>query len=256
MTKALPRKPFYSLVEACERWGISVSDAAAYVLEAELVLSYAVAALKVEVSERDHDADGVPFLIPCGQRRHVGTLDLHRVDAFHVLTQGAEMVARFFSTDGEVMEPLDDAGERCLVAVERSALAVRHAEFERFEAQQVRLPSLDRTAADPDKGSRRGRGAPKKFDFEGVLCAMIVLVNAEGVPATQAEMINKMRAWFEQRLGPDNVPCDSSIKLRVVRFWDHIKPDTKKPSALQDIHAAPRRAADGGRRETVRGRPP
>jgi hypothetical protein len=39
-----------------------------------------------------------------------------------------------------------------------------------------------------------------------------------------------------------------------VRFWDHIKPDTKKPSALQDIHAAAR--ADGGRRETVRGRRP
>ena len=151
------------------------------------------------------------------------------------------MVARFFSVDGEVMEPLDETGERCAVAVEQSALVVRHAEFERFEAHQIRLPPVGRAAADPDATPRRGRGAPKKFDFEGVLCAMIVRVNAEGVPATQAEMIDKMRAWFEQRLGPDNVPCDSSIKLRVVRFWDHIKPDTKKPSALQDIHAAPRR---------------
>lgn len=241
MTKALPRKPFYSLLEACERWGISVSDAAAYVLEAELALSFPVAALKVEVSEIDHDDEGRSFSIPYGRRRHVGTLELHRVDGFNALTQGSVTVTRFLSTEGLVMEPVDDSGDRCAIAVECSALVVRHTEFERFEAQQVRLPSLDRTAADPDKGSRRGRGAPKKFDFEGVLCAMIVMVNAEGVPATQAEMIDKMRAWFEQRLGPDNVPCDSSIKLRVVRFWDEIKPDTKKPSALQDIHAAARR---------------
>ena len=252
MTKTFSRKPFYGLAEACERWGISVAGTAPYVLEGELALSFAAAALQVEVSEVDEDMEGRPFSIPYGRRRHIGTLELHRVDAFNALTQGSAMVARFFSTDGEVMEPLDDAGERCIVAVERSALVVRHAEFERFEAQQVRLPPLDRTAADPDKGSRRGRGAPKKFDFEGALCAMIVLVNAEGVPTTQAEMIGKIRAWFEQRLGPDSVPCDSSIKLRVVRFWDEIKPDTKKPSALLNIHAV----SGGGRRETARARHP
>jgi hypothetical protein len=136
--------------------------------------------------------------------------------------------------------------------VDCAALVVRHAEFERFEAQQVRLPPVGRVAADPDATPRRGRGAPKKFDFEGALSAMIVLVNAEGVPATQAEMIGKIRAWFEQRLGPDNVPCDSSIKLRVVRFWDDIKPDVGKPSALKNISAVSR----GGGRETARPRHP
>ncbi len=116
----------------------------------------------------------------------------------------------------------------------------------------MRLPPVGRVAADPDATPRRGRGAPKKFDFEGALSAMIVLVNAEGVPATQAEMIGKIRAWFEQRLGPDNVPCDSSIKLRVVRFWDDIKPDVGKPSALKNISAVSR----GGGRETARPRHP
>jgi hypothetical protein len=37
-------------------------------------------------------------------------------------------------------------------------------------------------------------------------------------------------------VGPDNVPCDSSIKLRVSRFWSRIKPDVGKPSALRSIN--------------------
>ncbi len=158
------------------------------------------------------------------------------------------MVARFFSTNDEVIEPLDDAGERCIVAVECSALVVRHTEFERFEARQVRLPPPGRGAADPDAGPRRGRGAPEKYDWEGVLCAMIVAVNDEGVPTTQAEMIDKMRDWFERQLGSDNVPCDSSIKRRVVRFWDQIKPNVGKPSALHNISTV----RQGGQRETAR----
>jgi hypothetical protein len=248
MTKAFPRKPFYSLAEAGERWGLGIADVAAYVLEDELALSFPVAALKVEVSEIDHDEEGRSFSIPYGRRRHVGTLELHRVDAFNALTQGSATVTRFFSTEGEMMEPVDESGDRCAIAVECSALVVRHTEFERFEARQVRLPPPGRAAADPDAGSRRGRGAPEKYDWEGVLCAIIVAVNDEGVPTTQAEMIDKMRDWFERQLGSDNVPCDSSIKRRVVRFWDQIKPNVGRPSALKNISTVSR----GGGRETAR----
>lgn len=248
MTKALSRKPFYTLAEACERWGLSIGDVAAYVLEGEISLSFPVAALQVEVSEFDHDIDGRPFSIPLGRRRHVGTLELNRVDAFNALEHGGAMVVRFFSAEGGVIEPLDESGERCAVPVDCAALVVRHAEFERFEARQVKLPPLTAAAGSPDAAPRRGRGAPDKYDWEGVLSAMIVAVNDEGVPTTQAEMIDKMRDWFEQRLGSDNGPCDSSIKRRVIRFWDQIKPNVGKPSALHNIGTV----RQGGQRETAR----
>lgn len=248
MTKALSRKPYYTLAEACERWGLSNGDVAAYALEGELSLSFPVAALQVEVSEFEHDIDGRRFSIPLGRRRHVGTLELDRVDAFNALEHGGATVARFFSPEGGVIEPLDESGERCAVPVDCSALVVRHPEFERFEARQVKLPPLGTSVPHSAEPPKRGRGAPEKYDWEGVLCAMIVVVNDEGVPATQAEMIDKMRGWFEQRLGSDNVPCDSSIKRRVIRFWDQIKPNVGKPSALQNINTV----RQGGQRETAR----
>lgn len=238
MSKPISRKPFYTLAEVCDRWSLGLGDVAAYALEGELSLSLPVAALPVEVSDVDCDSDGKPFRIPGGRRRHVGTVELNRVDAFTALEQGAASVTRFYTIEGEVMEPLDEQGERCSMLVERTALVVRHAEFERFEARHATLPPLAAAVRTPDESGKRQRGAPPKYDWEGALCEMIVIVNDEGVPATQGEMVERMQAWFAQRLGPDNVPCDSSIKRRVSRFWNRIKPDVGKPSALQSIHAA------------------
>lgn len=249
MAKAISRKPFYALAEVCERWTLSVSDVAAYALEGELSLSLPVAALQVEVSDIEHDQDGRPFTIPCGRRRHVGTLELNRVDAFTALEQGSASVTRFFSVEGEVMEPLDEQGERCAMLVERAALVVRHAELQRFEAQHAKLPPLEAAIRSPEDTDIRRRGAPPRYDWEGALCEVVVVVNDEGVPETQSEMIGRMRDWFAQRLGPDNVPCDSSIKRRVSRFWNRIKPDVSKPSALRSVHAP---SSPGRGRETVR----
>ena len=249
MAKAISRKPFYALAEACERWGLSVGDIAAYALEGEISLSLPVAALQVEVSDLDYDSDGRPFSIPCGRRRHVGTLELNRVDAFTALERGSASVTRFFTAEGEVMEPLDEQGERCAVPVECAALVVRHAELQRFEAQHAKLPPVEAAIRSPDEADVRRRGAPPRYDWEGALCEVVVVVNDEGVPETQSEMIERMQDWFAQRLGPDNVPCDSSIKRRVSRFWNRIKPDVAKPSALRSIHAP---SSPVRERETVR----
>ncbi len=72
----------------------------------------------------------------------------------------------------------------------------------------------------------------------GALCDMAVSVNDDGVLATQEGMSCKIRNWFARTEGPDDVPCDSSIRNRVKRFWDRIKPDVGKPSALRSIHEA------------------
>ena len=237
MSRMISRKPYYLLAEVCDRWSLSMADITAYALEGELVVSIAVGGLPFEVSDIDHEPNSRPFHIPCGKRWHVGTIDLNRVDAFAVLSGGEAPVGRFFSPAGEMLEPLREDDERAHILVKQDMLVVRHAVLERFEVAHAKLPSLEaalRSPALPER--RRGRGAPVRYDWEGALCEVVVIVNDDGVPTTQEEMMDKMRAWFARTIGPDKVPCDSSIRNRVSRFWGRIKPDIGRPSALSSIH--------------------
>lgn len=237
MSRVISRKPYYMLAEVCDRWLLSMADITAYALEGELVVSIAVGGLPFAVSDIDYEPNGRPFHIPCGKRWHVGTIDLNRVDAFAVLEGGEASVGRFLSPVGETLEPLGKDNEPSPMLVKRDALVVRHAELERFEVAHAKLPSLEaalRSPAMPER--RRGRGAPVRYDWEGALCEVVVIVNDDGVPTTQEEMMDKMREWFARTIGPDKVPCDTSIRNRVSRFWDRIKPDVGRPSALSSIH--------------------
>lgn len=45
-------------------------------------------------------------------------------------------------------------------------------------------------------------------------------------------MVERLLDWFATKLGPYNVPSESSIKQRLMRVWPTIKPDVGRPSAL------------------------
>ena len=237
MTKIPPRKPFYGLAELCDRWSLSESDIAAYVLEDELTLSVAVGGVRVETSEVEPDDRGGAFRIPTGTRWIVGTMDVSRIDAWSVLQNGSHAIGRFYSAEGELLDLPEKDGEQSVMLVDRQSLVVRRTEVERFQDAQGLGPDVP--AAEQATGARsreKSRGAPVKYDWEGALCEVIVIVNDEGVPETQAELIGKVRDWFARTVGPDNVPSDTSIKTRVSRFWDRIKPSVGRPSALRNIH--------------------
>jgi hypothetical protein len=147
-------------------------------------------------------------------------------------------IARFLSSEREVLEPVAEDGERAHILVKREILVVRHAELQRFEAAHATLPPLDSAISASVHRDGRGRGAPVKYDWEGALCELVVIVNDEGVPKTQGELVDKLRDWFARQLGPDNTPSDSSIKCRISRIWPRIKPDLGRPSALHSIHGS------------------
>ncbi|PWS34451.1 hypothetical protein DFH01_25905 [Falsiroseomonas bella] len=240
MARMFSRKPYYMLAEVCDRWSLSMADITAYALEGELVVSIAVGGLPFAVSDIDHEDNGRPFHVPCGKRWHVGTIDLHRIEAFAVLEGREAAVGRFLSPTGELLEPLGEKDEHAHILVKQDILVVRHAELERFEAAHAKLPPLEHAVRSPTAPERRrGRGAPVKYDWEGALSEVIVIVNDEGVPPTQEEMMDKVRDWFARTVGQDNVPCDTSIRNRVSRFWNRIKPDVGRPSALRSIHDLP-----------------
>ncbi|MFZ4410510.1 MAG: hypothetical protein ACOYOH_24395 [Paracraurococcus sp.] len=248
MSKPLPRKPFYGLAEICERWSLSEADVAAYALESELVLSVAVGGLRVETSDIEEDADGRPFSIPTGTRWIVGTMDMSGVDAWSVLQNGSQAIRRFYSQKGEMLDLPDQDDERGAMLVERQALVVRRGEMERFQEAQGFGPAV--AATDPAAGGPRretSRGAPPKYDWEACWCETIAMrIYDPGPPETQAEWMRIIQDWFSERYGPDNVPSESSIKLRLAKIWPHVKPDVGRPSAVTAVNGtAPRSPGKG-----------
>lgn len=235
MASLLTRKPYFSLTELCERWVVTEADIAAYVLERELTLSVPVAGLRVETSEKEEDAEGRPFMIPTGHRWIIGTVDLHCAAAWTVLHDGQLAVDRFYDLSGELLDPVDGNGEPYSLLVQRHALVVRHAEKERFEAVQGIATTATLVADGTAPSAQRFRGAPPKYDWVGFMAYMVTYIHCPGPPSTQAELLQVSRDWFEARLGPDAVPSDSSIKLRLNMFWDKVKPNVGRASAAKAI---------------------
>jgi hypothetical protein len=235
MASRLTRKPYYGLAELCERWSATETDIAYYVLERELTLSVAVARLRVETSEEDQDVNGHPSLASTGHRWVVGAMDLGCVDAWTVLRQGPQSLHRFYDPSGEVLEIPDRDDQPNSLLVDRNSLVVRHAEKERFEAAQ----GITNAAGHAPEGSRltgtKSRGAPPKYNWEDFWCYMLLYIHCPGPPSTQTELLHVSREWFADRLGPDAVPCDSSIKSRLNKFWPDVKPNVGRPSAATAI---------------------
>ena len=248
MSKPLPRKPFYGLAELCERWSLSEADIAAYALEGELTLSIAAGGLRVETSDIEEDAVGQPFSVPTGTRWIVGTMDISCVDAWSVLRNGSQAISRFYGLKGEMLDLPEEDDERGTMLVERQALVVRRVEMERFQEVQGLGAAVAMTGA-PAGGPRRemSRGAPIKYEWETCWCETIALrIYDPGPPSTQAEWVRIIQDWFANRYGPDNVPSESSIKLRLSKIWRHVKPDAGRPSALNSVHdEAPRPPGKG-----------
>jgi hypothetical protein len=254
MSKAFPRKPFYGLAEICTRWSLQEADIAAYVLAGELTLSIPVAGVRVETYEDDEDSDGRSFRIPTGTRWIVGTMDLGRVDAWSVLQHASQAVGQFYgATPGESFDLPDQNDQPGTLLVDRQALVLRHAEMERFEGVQG-IGAGDPVASDGPEGPgrKRSRGAPPKYDWESFWVEIINTIWADGAPRTQAELMQRMLDWFATELGPDDVPCESSIKLRLSRIWPTIKPDIGRPSALSAVKSATAQHSPGKARATSR----
>jgi len=56
----------------------------------------------------------------------------------------------------------------------------------------------------------------------------------------------QLRGLLSERYGPDNVPSESSIKLRLAKIWPHVKPDIGRPSAVTAVNGmAPRPPGKG-----------
>jgi len=212
---------------------MDADDISAYVLEGELCLSFPVAALLMEVSDTHRTADGRIRVEPKGRQHHVGPINLSRTDAYAVMQSGAGQIARFLSPTDDLLEPIDDDGERHALLVKRTQLVVRHDELERFEMEHdlghgdapSPTPSPSVPAHPPSRAwfAPAARGAPPRHDWEECMCELGVIAHNEGLPDIQAETVRRMMDWFSTTFGPDNVPSESAVKQRVSRFYHRLR---------------------------------
>lgn len=208
------RKPCYGLAEVCERWGVSESDIANFAIAGELTLSIVVAQLPLEDGSVEEVDDGHFVDMPERRFRFSGTLDLWAHDAWHVMMTGTHGVSAFRAEPGTyrcLWVPSD--GEE-LFDVPRERLVVRHAERERFEAEQA--TAVVSTAPGPVVARGGKRGAPPKYDWDEFYCELAVSMQIDGFPESQAAIIRRMIEWFAAR---NQYPDPSTVKKKVALLW-------------------------------------
>jgi hypothetical protein len=62
-------------------------------------------------------------------------------------------------------------------------------------------------------------GSTAKYDWDGMYIALICRVHEKGVPATQAEWVGEVQAWFVEHSPTDEVPDERTIRRRLNPIW-------------------------------------
>jgi hypothetical protein len=203
------RKPYYHVDEALMRWDITERDIIAFVLADELTVSATVARLRVRYGSIEKVADGEFVRIPEGQRHLIGTVDLHRDDAWHILRKGSQSVRSLKAPPGTFQEIDDDEH-----VIHRDDLVICRAEMERFEKELGLAPA-------PEKQGRRG--APPRFDWDSFWIEVCRIVHEDGIPLTQSELVRRMNEWFDSRNRAS--PDESTVKKKLKPLWHTLRPD-------------------------------
>ena len=222
------RKPCYGLAEICERWGVTELDVANFVAANELTLSVVVAGLAVEKGSIEDVNDRDWCHIPDERSYLSGATDLHQSQAWATLMNGSETISSFKAEPGRYISIEargDDAGT---IVVSRERLVVRHAERLRFEAEQevgVATASSGAAALAPPPAAR---GAAPRYDWDAFWAEALVSMFQDGPPATLAEYVRRMEAWFADR---GEHPDSSTIKKKLSQPWRRIAPQLERRRA-------------------------
>jgi hypothetical protein len=174
------RKPYYGIEEVCQRWEISQTDLAGFVIEQEIALSAIVPRVRVQFGIIEYDDDGQGHKMLEGYKYLSGAVDLLPLDGWYTLTTNFHPIHSFKSENGTYMDIVLEKFDSSAFSVHPSELVVRHAELTRFEAAQAAMeatPPIMRTLAAPQAA---GRGAPAKYKWDDFYCALAVMTHAEG----------------------------------------------------------------------------
>src|SRR5581483_4030601 len=202
---SLPPRSFYSITEVAMRWSVTPFDVIGWSTVGLLALSIALPPVKTEPTETLSGLADVeaPSLLPLFRRDGAPspTVVIRRVKA------------------GErglcwIVEPRDG------ITITASDVLVRRAEVERFE-RRYGLPyglHLSQVGGKAAARRRPGPGVPPRHDWDAFYAALMRRIHHHGMPATQAELVRDMLAWFKAR-NVEHVPDESTIRRKITPVW-------------------------------------
>lgn len=205
------KKPFYEIEEILERWQMTRQDMLSFVLSDQLTVSITAAGLPIIYGRYEEIDENLFDKIPAGCKWVIGTIDLNPVDAWQTLRYGKTSVTSFKSPKGDFQE-IDEGRALEGHAIATHDLVITRNEVERFEREQLMFsqPIIERR-----------RGAQQRYDWESFYIEAAGYVYDEGVPATQAEFVNRMSGWFTSK--GFSCPDDSTIKKKLKPLWQRLK---------------------------------
>jgi hypothetical protein len=208
-------KPFYYIDEVLARWSLTERDLMSFVLSGALTVSATVAGLRITYGVCRPSVAGVVDRIATSHSYIIGLIPLQQSDAWRVLRHGECAITMLAAPAGQ-FAMIDNAAGENQHLVQKTDLVISHDEFMRFEKVHPALGPSDGIR------DRSRRGAPSKFDWDDIwveLCAMIFL---DGLPATQAELVQHIAGWLEDQ--GKRVPDDSTIKKKIRPLWQRLRP--------------------------------
>lgn len=203
---SLPPRSFYSLTEVALRWSVTPFDVIGWSTEGLLALSIAAPPVKTEPSEILHGLADVEA---------VHLLPLFRRDG---VPSPTVVIRRVRAGEGRlcwITEPAEG------VAISAADVLVRRAEVESFERQHGFFSGVHLSDAGPPVRRRGGPGVPPRHDWEAFYAALTRRIFDHGVPATQAELVRDMLAWFEAR-DVESAPDESTIRRKITPIWQEL----------------------------------
>jgi hypothetical protein len=201
---SLPPRSFYSLTEVAVRWCVMPFDVIGWSTDGLLALSIPVPPVKIDPAETLSGLADVeaPHLLPLFRRD--GT------------PSPTVVIRRVKASKGHlcwIVEPMEGIG------ITAADVLVRRAEVERFEQQYGFFNGLHVPGADGGTEPRRGGpGVPPRHDWDAFYAALTRRIHDHGVPATQAELVRDMIAWFEAR-DVEHAPDESTIRRKIAPVW-------------------------------------
>ena len=217
-------KPFYYVDEVLARWSLTERDLMSFVLSGALTVSATVAGIRVTYGLCRPSTAGVVDRIATSHSYIIGLIPLTQSDAWRALRHGEAAITTLAAPAGQFAMIENATGENQHL-VQKGDLVVSHEEFLRFEKVHPALGALD-CGRDTSR-----RGAPSKYDWDDIwveLCAMIFL---EGIPETQAELVQHVAAWLEAQ--GKRVPDDSTIKKKIKPLWQRLRLESSSQAARQ-----------------------
>ena len=185
-------KPFYYVDEVLARWSMTERDLMSFVLSGALTVSATVAGLRVTYGLCRPSAAGVVDRIATSHSYIIGLVPLQQSDAWRVLRHG-EFAITALQAPAEQFAMIENAAGENQHIVRKADLVIAHEELIRFEKVHPALGAVRwRPRCQPPRRSL-------KFDWDDIwveLCAMIFL---DGIPETQAELVQHVAAGLRPR---------------------------------------------------------